>query len=149
MQNNAYIYQMNQRYFRSVMAMFSMATVMATMVMMAAVGAGAGLVDHPSHRNPRSGAGAPGTPLVCAGFEGGEYNTSASSSIVDSLSVNLSCTNCDSTTIPLVATWLGGGITAGDLICTVGVASPTPLPPPLLPPRTHGWLVGWFIRLVP
>ena len=112
------------------MAMFS-ATVMATMVMMAAVGAGAGLVDHPSHRNPRSGAGAPGTPLVCAGFEGG-VNTSASS-IVDSLSVNLSCTNCTSTTIPLVATWLGGGITAGDLVCTVGVASPTPLPPPLLP----------------
>ena len=98
----------------------------------AGLGAGAGPADRPAPpRNATATAGF--TPLYCAGLHGIEDDDSPSGHQL--LFVNLSPADCTATTLGLLATWLGGSITAGDLRCQVGVASPLSHPPPS--PATH------------
>ena len=96
---------------------------------MAVAGAGARLADQPAHRHLRTGAGASAPPFFCAGINGGSIDDDTyviygggSGKII--YLRNLSQAECTSTTLGLLVAYLGAGITAANLACNVGVASP-------------------------
>ena len=99
---------------------------MAAMMASAAAGLGrvTGLVDRPGAplRNLIGGF----TSLYCDGYSydwNEEDDRPGVSPIHQQLYVDLTRADCTSTTLGLLATWLGGGITAGDMHCLNGSPS--------------------------
>ena len=93
--------------------------------MTAVRGLGDGAVGRaPGPRHPRTAAAY--APLFCAGG-GNRENDDAEGPNTQLLWVGLTESECTSTTLLLLASYLGGNVTASDLRCEVG-------PPDLLPP---------------
>ena len=88
---------------------------------------GPGLVDRPAPPHKMRGGFEPVQnpssnfePLFCAGDDGSENDDDTDGGGHQGLHVDLPRDGCMDITRPLVATWIGGGITAGDFDCDVG-----------------------------